>query len=665
MALPSKVRRYGGFERASGTSPAPKDTSLTERTRSLARLARLSRWTSFRLRLSEVLDRATTLALVPMLYAVAGLTIVKVLRGGPALTHRVALGALIPLSVFVVGLVHAALKSRAGWRGSLALDRERGLADRVTNALAFSSLPEGSRSPMMEAAIDDAVALSRDVSPRRAAPIRVPKDLGALVALGAGLVVIALFEAPVQRFVPPSVKHVDAMNLSPDDIDLFRKMSEDVNTATTDAAAAAEARRFNQLVEDLAERRLDRSEVYRRLDELERSVKEPIELDAAALDESLEAIAKELDKSQMAKPVARALSEKKLADAEQAMRDLAKKVEEAKRDVDKAKLESLKSAMKKSAETVRHDDKSTKHDEARKSLEETRKRLLEKKQKQGLTKEEKDELERTERQLERLDRQKQKQDAQQQQLSGLDRDLAKAAEDLMKDLGQSSEDIKRGAEDINRTAQKQMSEEQKRELLKKIEEMRQILRQEGQAGRDRLKRMMSFGQRAHGGQGQDGREGQQGKSGKGMGEGQEGEGKNGKKLGMGQLRPGGDTVVMMPGGGSIPGEGQGSQSESESGGGDKGGDQWGSGHDPNVRGNATKLKGQTEDVTAAGADTGQGASASQSIYGAAERGFVGRGYKKVYTDYHTVAEEVLGHDEIPPGYRFYVRRYFQLIRPRD
>jgi len=53
------------------------------------------------------------------------------------------------------------------------------------------------------------------------------------------------------------------------------------------------------------------------------------------------------------------------------------------------------------------------------------------------------------------------------------------------------------------------------------------------------------------------------------------------------------------------------------------------------------------------------------IYGAAERGFVGRGYKKVFTDYQTVAEESLAKDEIPPGYRFYVRRYFQLIRPRD
>ncbi len=53
------------------------------------------------------------------------------------------------------------------------------------------------------------------------------------------------------------------------------------------------------------------------------------------------------------------------------------------------------------------------------------------------------------------------------------------------------------------------------------------------------------------------------------------------------------------------------------------------------------------------------------IQAAAERGFATHRYEQVYRDYHTVAEEALDKDEIPGGYRFYVRRYFQLIRPRD
>ena len=85
----------------------------------------------------------------------------------------------------------------------------------------------------------------------------------------------------------------------------------------------------------------------------------------------------------------------------------------------------------------------------------------------------------------------------------------------------------------------------------------------------------------------------------------------------------------------------------------------------NVQGGATNPKMGTEDTQVQGADTGQGGTRSQVILGAAERGFASRGYKKVYTEYHQVAEESLDKDEIPGGYRFYVKRYFQLIRPRE
>lgn len=95
------------------------------------------------------------------------------------------------------------------------------------------------------------------------------------------------------------------------------------------------------------------------------------------------------------------------------------------------------------------------------------------------------------------------------------------------------------------------------------------------------------------------------------------------------------------------------------------GSQAGNGTDPNLKGERSEAQGQAHDVAAAGIDSGQGEAASEVVYGAAERGFGGSGYKKVYTDYKTVAEEVMQTDEIPPGYRFYVRRYFQLIRPRE
>ena len=38
--------------------------------------------------------------------------------------------------------------------------------------------------------------------------------------------------------------------------------------------------------------------------------------------------------------------------------------------------------------------------------------------------------------------------------------------------------------------------------------------------------------------------------------------------------------------------------------------------------------------------------------------------RQVFADYRHHAESVVQRDKVPDGYRFYVRRYFQLIRPR-
>src|SRR5262249_23918268 len=108
--------------------------------------------------------------------------------------------------------------------------------------------------------------------------------------------------------------------------------------------------------------------------------------------------------------------------------------------------------------------------------------------------------------------------------------------------------------------------------------------------------------------------------------------------------------------------------QGQNGGGGQGqqGQGWGTGHDDNVQGKqATNPKVGTPDTQVQGNDTGQGGSRSEVILGAAERGFASKGYTKVYREYHTVAEEALHKDEIPGGYRFSVRRSFQLIRPRD
>jgi hypothetical protein len=128
--------------------------------------------------------------------------------------------------------------------------------------------------------------------------------------------------------------------------------------------------------------------------------------------------------------------------------------------------------------------------------------------------------------------------------------------------------------------------------------------------------------------------------------------------------PNGEKVMMLSlskgSGGSQ--SGQGGQNGGANGQPGKG---WGTGAGGDPKGQASGIKAGVQDTQVAGQDTGQGGSRSEVIQGAAERGFASRGYTKVYREYHTVAEEALNKDEIPGGYRFYVRRYFQLIRPRD
>jgi hypothetical protein len=138
------------------------------------------------------------------------------------------------------------------------------------------------------------------------------------------------------------------------------------------------------------------------------------------------------------------------------------------------------------------------------------------------------------------------------------------------------------------------------------------------------------------------------------------------------LGPNGEKILMLSqsqsssgGQGSGQGSGQGGEQNGGEGGEGQGSHRWGTGHDEHLQGGATASKGGTEETQVEGQDTGQGATRSEVIQGAAERGFASRGYTKVYREYHSVAEEALSKDEIPGGYRFYVKRYFQLIRPRE
>jgi hypothetical protein len=62
---------------------------------------------------------------------------------------------------------------------------------------------------------------------------------------------------------------------------------------------------------------------------------------------------------------------------------------------------------------------------------------------------------------------------------------------------------------------------------------------------------------------------------------------------------------------------------------------------------------------------GAGPTRAQVIQSAARRGFAQSPYQDIYTDYQAAVEESLDAGAVPPGRRYIVRRYFQLIRPQS
>jgi hypothetical protein len=660
---------------------------MTSQEHGIEQIRRLSRRAEQRIRLDRALRVGARALCAALVVAVADVAARKV----GLVPERAAFAGLGLAGLGVVVAIGAAW----GWRlperaGARRLDRFHALHDSFTNALAFAET--SGRTPFMDAAIEDAVAVVPIARPRLAVPIAWPRDAAAAAALAAALATVSMLE--VRAHAPIAhAKTIDPVEMAPDDLEDVKDFLKQVQQKDASDETRAAIDEFNRLVDDIASRRLDRTEAFRRMEALQEKLADGTAADHKALEQALESMGEELKKAELTRPAGEAISEAKLDKARDALHELSEKVRAAAKggSVDKAQLDSMREAIKKAAEQA--EKRAQDLDQRRQELADD---ILKRKQKMGDggSDEERSLLEKKQRELERLDRQADEQKNAGRQLDRLDRELEQAAEDLMKDLGASADDLDKGAEDLNRMDEQQASQEEKEQLRQKLQELRELLRQQGQGGKAQVVRLKRFGQMARGqggqgqggqgqgqeGQGQDG-QGQNGQNGGGQngqgqqpgGNGQNGGGQNGQGQGQGggsQAGQGGETWIVGPNGEKVlmlsQGQGQGGSGEGSGGDGQgASGARWGTGHDPKLQGKATNPKMGTEDTQVQGSDSGQGGSRSQVILGASERGFASKGYKKVYTEYHQVAEESSAKDEIPGGYRFYVKRYFQLIRPRD
>jgi hypothetical protein len=94
------------------------------------------------------------------------------------------------------------------------------------------------------------------------------------------------------------------------------------------------------------------------------------------------------------------------------------------------------------------------------------------------------------------------------------------------------------------------------------------------------------------------------------------------------------------------------------------GKQYGDEKGPDPMGDPTGRFGTTKDERLTGVH-GQGPSRRETILTSAKKGFAQASYRQVYTDYTKAAEEVMTQEKVPQGYKYYVKRYFQRIKPHS
>lgn len=608
----------------------------------LSALLRQVRATQLRLKALEALRRIFRFAPLVLIYLIGALAYIKLADAEVSSSSGLSwgLGALLGLGLLDLG--RCLLAGPSQLQAAILLDRSHDLAGRVANAWCFAQSP--SPNPLEQLAVEDAVRHAVGIRPSKAAPLAIPSELGVCVALLAVLSLLSRIEVRSERWVTtPAPVAVTPFVLPSEDQAYLEERAAAMVANARDPEAAAAARRFEQLLDDMAEGRLERKQVLERMANLERELDGNDAPDREALDEGLDGLAQSLAKNKHTKPIADALRERRLPDAEKALRELAKRLEKKPNGLSRQDLERLRSALE--AASRGNKERLSRIDAQRQAASSTRERLLKKKQGKQSPEEAKatdQALRDNERELKNLDRAKQKAERAAAQMSDLDRELAKAAEELMKEMGEAAKNLESGAKSLNRASNKQLSDEEKQALKKQLQELKELVRQAKAGSKDHQKQLEKFRKRAAGRPSDDATNP--------GGDGSAGGGKPQLKLGMGQ---GGNIPMPAPGAGQQAGrgEGKGAGAGSEAGG--------------SLQGDATKPVGNTVDVAAAGIDSGQGDVSSEVVYGAATRGFAGADYRNIYTEYKTVAEEALTNDEIPPGYKFYVRRYFQLIRPRD
>ncbi len=642
-----------------------------------AAVAKLDR----RVRLQRMMQAVVTSGCWAMLLGVLGLTLFKTGWMGES-------SALLFLQALVLIPASAAVWA---WTRPLDIidlaqrvDQTHSLHDRLSTALFLGQ--KQNLDEFEEAQILDAARYLEQVDIKLAAPTPRPVDGVMLGVLAVVFVAIWVIKPPShEKPLPPAfeIKHdavLDAATLA-----LERERLEAIKKAleTSEAPEDKElVEEIDNLLDKVENQEISDKDFLQELDRIEKKFfdkqgEAEVEKLADALKKAAEELEKkakkDLEKEPEAQKLVDALKNKDLDKAAEAMKDIADKLE--KKDLDAKDLERLAKLMEMFADSIDLDDPAL-----QKFLEENQKlidQLSELFKKDGLTEQEKQRLNKAKQQQKDLqkkrdDQKRSKYRRSLQQLKRKTKDLAKNAKDAAEQkkkgktkkaergeeeqkfrnqAGRHSKDMKRQLEE---QAKKQKQSEAKKMARKQLEEMREAMqrsrrdsgeKKDGEQGEEKAGQIKEYLDRAKGKKPEDGQQ-KDGKADDAGKAGENGDRKKSARAGEGEAKKGSQGEAKQLDGkepsSDIAGKGQGDRTLKDE----------------------TKLDAKRKDEQLKGKE-GKGASRSEIIKSASEEGFANTQYKDVYVDYESVVEEVMDKESVPAGYRFYVKRYFQLIKPQE
>jgi hypothetical protein len=604
-----------------------------------------------RLRLQSALEWAIT-ATVPAIGA--ALIVFFLWRMHYVTGSQAVIGAIASGGIVLLGALWGALRPYTVAELAARLDKSAGLADRLGTAIDFSERLRKDRAKehpdtvqLMEAAIADGVRAVDRANPKAASPFRQPRDLmpAGIFAVVAMLVVLLAF-GPPKKFPPLGLRPSTAMGLNdPDSITLpvgldtddtvYQKQFVEDMRQMAEQTKDPHLKDFTEALEkllELAEKgEITKAELMARMEQLEKQYMEGAEQDVDSMMDSLKESAAELKKEQLTKKLGEALEAGDMETAEKELEKLADQLD--KNELTPEQQKKLAEAFEKAAK--KHDEKQAKEQQdLQKQIDKKREeiRKLEKKVAENPKNEEqKRKLEREKKDLEKLERNKQEkqEQAQKRQLERLNRNMKKSAESLRnKNQKEAAQKMRETAQDTRKVQDEMRKIQNQQKVQSQLTDLKDAIRRakpnkgkQGQAGM-RSQRIKEWERRAGG-------------------------------------QPG-DSQQWKPGQGK-PGQGKNGQGNDPNG---PPGKQYGDQHDPNLMGDPTKLSGNKhgEDLTGL---KGPGPSKKHTILTAAQKGFASQGYKQVYAEYKKIVEEVMSAEKVPQGYKYYVKRYFQRIKPHQ